>query len=213
MENARTAITSETIPKVLRRHFAQHNRRVFLVALFSIVSVLVFWAAIYFVVYWLVLLAISVCQGIDAQMPVRFLPRFLAAAAILCAIGLLARRLSPDDWAEDHRSAAKIAVDIVLAVPRATVAAFGTIAACQFLNERELGLAWRLLQAIRRERRIGIHALPLEIPDERSQRKIVLALQFAGLIDLRKIGDDFVFTFRDEAARALCQPPVRVSLG
>lgn len=204
---------TDSAPTALRRHFARHNRRVVLLALFTALLVLLFWATIYFVVYWLVLLAISVAQGVDAQMPPFFFRRFVMASVILCVVGFIARRFSQDDRARDSRSIPGIAADVVLAVPRATLSVWGTLAAFQFLNERELALAWRVLQVIGRDGRLNVHTLPVEIPDPRLQRKIVLALQLADLIDFRKLGGEFAFTFRNDAARALCQPAVRMKLG
>lgn len=194
----------------LRRHFAQHNRRVFLLACMTALTTLAAWAALYFLAYWLVLLVVTVDRTVEARMPASFPFVFAGVALTLCALAWVIRRLSPDEFPRDKKSIPEILLDFILTVPRMTLAIWGTLRALQFLDERELALAMQLLQRIERENTLPIYSAPLEIADERMRAKILLALQITEIIEARKTKDGIVLALRGEEARALCQRLVRL---
>ena len=194
----------------LRAHFAQHNRNVLFLALLNFAVVCASWALLYFVLYWLTLLAISVERPNEAQAPVHFPQIFAACAIALCFFAWLLRRLQPNEMPRDKKSLGEILLDFVLMVPRMTLAIFGTLRAMFFFREPELLLAQRLLERIDREETLPLHAVPIEITDENTRLKILLALQITGLIDMRKSDEDFVLALRGEKARLLCQQHVRL---
>jgi hypothetical protein len=206
-------IDSDAIPSALRAHFARHNRHALLFAALTLVAALVFWAVIYATAYWLTLLGLAVVRGEYAQVPAWFLTAFLIVALVLCGISYAMRRASPNELPRDDKSFFDICADFLLAVPRMTLAVWGNLSAYQFLTEREMRLAWRLLQKIGEQRRLGIHSVAAEIPDRRLEQKIVLALQLAGLIELKKTDDGFFLALHGDEARALCEPRVRIETG
>lgn len=177
------------------------------------IAACVSWALLYFVAYWLILLLLAINNPADAEMPRNYSAVFITVGAVLCFLAWIMRRLSPDEYPRDRKSIWEILLDFVLMVPRMTLAIWGTLRALQFLDDHELSLAMRLLQRIEQETSVPVYSVPLEIPDERSREKVVLALQIMELVDLRKKENDLVLTMRDDRARALCQSLIRLNLG
>ncbi|MEA3188491.1 MAG: hypothetical protein QOD99_2321 [Chthoniobacter sp.] len=194
----------------LRRHFARHNRRVIGLALATAVAALAFWGLIYLVLYWLLLLAISVAHPANAHIPLNFTHIFFASALVLCALGWVGQRLAPNEMPRDKKSPFEIALDFFLAVPRMTLAIWGNLRALQFLTNHECRLAQRLLEAIASTERFGFHQVPLEIPDERTREKILLALQISELIEIRQRAGELLIALHGAEALALSQNLVRL---
>jgi hypothetical protein len=197
-------------PDRLRAHFARHNRRVLIFALITAAAAVTAWALLYFIMYWLVLLMLTVNRPLETEMPVFFPHAFIGIALALCFWAWLLRRVSPDESPRDKKFIWEIVLDVILMVPRITLSIWGTLRAYQSLDKRERGLALNLLQRIERDEPLPVYAVPQEIPDERARIKILLALQITELVNLRKRDEDFVLALRDENARALCHPLVRI---
>lgn len=201
---------NDTVPAPFRAHFKRHNRRVLLLAFFTLLLALGFWALIYLAVYWVTLLTLTAWRGIDATMPGFFMEGFVASAVILCAIGYIAHRISPDESPKDKQTWWKIAFDLLLAIPRVTLTAWETLTAYRFLNERDLTAAWWLAEKVGREEKISMQSIPVEMPDPAQRRKVILSLQLAELIDVHRENRELVVTLHDKKARLLCQPHVRI---
>ncbi len=172
----------------LREHLARHNRRVaFFVALTLFVAAGL-WFVSYAIVYWITLLFISAVRGLDAHPPDTFPALFIYSAALLVLVSWIARALYPDEIPRDEKSAAELAADLLLAVPRATLAIWGNLSAWQRLTEHELELAAWLIERLRDEERLPLPSLPVEIPDRTARRNIVFALQLCQVIKMRRTG-------------------------
>ncbi|SRR5581483_7976976 len=198
--------------QLLRAHFVRHNVQVLAFALVTAIAALAFWAAIYFMLYWLLLLALTVASPMNARVPPNFAHVFFASALVLCALCWLAHRLSPNEMPRDKKSPREVALDILLAVPRMTMAVWGNLRALQFLNQHELRLAHRLLQAIAREHRLQLHSVPVEIPDESERVKILFALQITGLIEMQKRNNELTLILRDKNAETIAGVRVKLQL-
>lgn len=197
----------------LRAHFAQHNRRVIGLTIMTALVAAASWALLYFIAYWLTLLALTSAKSLEAQMPPDFSQLFFTVAAALCLFAWWLRRISPDEYPRDKKWLLEILLDFVLMVPRMTLAIGDTLRALQFLNRRELSLAVHLLQRIEQSQSaLPVHAVPLEIPDDRAREKILFALQITELLDFRKKGAELLLGFRDEKARLLCQTFTRIQV-
>ncbi len=201
---------SEAAESPLQQHFARHNRRVIGLALMTLLAAAAAWALVYFVFYWLVLLAMTFARPFDAQVPWQFGPIFAAGALLLCALCWLARRIWPDERVRDKKTILETALDVVLAVPRMTLAAWGNFRALRRLDADEVALAQRLLAAIAREERLSIYKIPLEIPDEKTRVKVLLALQLTELIETRRRDGELLFVLHGDKARFLAEPRVRL---
>lgn len=201
----------DAIPPALRAHFFHHNLTALALAALSLAGAVVFWGLLYLGAYWLTLLASSM-GGVDAEMPAHFSLVFVAGAGALSLLAAWLRWRSPHERVPDHQPLWRILIDLLLAVPRMTFAAWGNAAACCFLTETEMTLAWRLLQKIAAERKIDVQHVAVEIPDARARDKIVMALQIADLVYMKKTDEGFFLTMRGEKARALVVPKVRIDV-
>ena len=196
----------------LRAHLRRHNRRVLGLTILTSIAAIVLWAGLYFVAWWLFLIAVTVARPFDFQPVAGPLVRgFAATAAVLCLSAWIARRLRPNEAARDHKGIAESAMDVLLAVPRVTLAIFGTGAASARLSETELEQAWDLLRRMNEsEKPIRVQELPVDIPDASAREKIILALQLSALIELRQTSLGPVLAFRNAQARRLAEDRVRL---
>lgn len=170
----------------LRAEFARHNHRVLLVVSLTALVAGSLWYLFYAALSWLTVLGASVIKGLDAK-PAEVLPAVaIYSAALLIIVTAIARHWSPDDVARDHRSLLESLADFLLAVPRATLAVWGNLSAWQRLNDHHLAFAGVLLEQLAQEERLPLYHLPLLIPDRRTRRKVVFALQLVQLIELRR---------------------------
>jgi len=196
----------------LRSHLRRHNQRVLVLTVATFVIAAVLWAGLFFVAWWLFLLAGVVAKPFDSQPNAWPLVRgFVATGALLCAIAWLSRYLRPNEAARDHKSFGEHFLDVLLAVPRLTLASFGTGGAAARLSDGELGHAWDLLRRMtERDHPVRVSELPVDIPDPAQRDKIVLALQLSGLVEIRPSAAGPVFAFPDDHARRLAQERVRL---
>lgn len=197
-------------PRGLHRHFARHNRRVWLLASFSLLSLTLLWGALYAACYWLTLLALSVSQGLESSAPESFTARFVACALLFCAAAYVARILSPARLPRDRSTVWSAAGDLLLALPKATLSLKETFAAFHSLKPRELGAAWVLLQAIAKAKRLDMASLALHAPNRALAEKLVLNLQLVGLVEVRRAETGLYLSLRDAEARAVCSKLVRI---
>jgi hypothetical protein len=200
----------DQIPPAFRAHFARHNRQALLLAALALVVSLAFWLLLFFVIYWITLLGLTIAHGIDAQMPRSFKLAFAGSALLLCLLSLLTQKT--DHAARDKKSILEVMGDFVFAVPRATLAAWGNLRAYQFLNEAEMQLAWRVVEKLGRERRIPASEIGGEIAAPGPREKVITALQIVQLVEIWKTDDGFVLKLSNEKARALAAPKIRLTV-
>jgi hypothetical protein len=194
----------------LRAHLQRHNRRVLWLTIATFLFAAALWFALYFVTFWLFLLGHTAVSPFDFQPASGPLVRgFAATAVVLCLFAWVARRMRPNEAARDHKSFVEHFVDVLLAVPRVTLAIFGMSTAAARLSDAELEHAWRLLVRLN-DGTIPMQSLPVDIPDPSMRNRIVLALQLGDLIDIRPTSTGPVIAFRNEKARLLAQERVRL---
>ncbi len=199
---------SSQVPKEFRAYFLQHSRRVMGVAALTLGLSLLLWAGIYFLFYWAALFLITLIQGVDAAEPSGFAFRFLVIAGGLCGWSFLRQALWPYPHIGDRKSAIAIALGAIFALPNMSVSAVKTLTAYRSLDEEDLFAAWRLLGKIARAGSITIQELPIEIPREATRRKVMMALQLTGLIQLQ--GGANRIRIANEAGKRLGQEYVRI---
>jgi hypothetical protein len=92
-------------------------------------------------------------------------------------------------------------------------AIFGTGAAAARLTEPELESAWLLLRRMDLAGTpLPAQSLPADIPDAIMRDRILMALQFSGIIEMRLTDDGPVLAFQNAEARRLAQEKVRLKL-
>ena len=170
----------------LRQRCKEHNQQVLVLSILAAGIAFVLWYVAYAGVFWVVVVANTVVHGVDARPPESLPALFIYAAATLVVVSLAARQFALDDRPRDKKASWEVAAEIILAVPRATIAVCDNFGAWQRLDARELRLAAGLLRRLVRERRLSLHSLPLEVPSPDDRRRIVLSLQLLGAIEIRR---------------------------
>jgi hypothetical protein len=160
---------------------------VVLLAVLTLFVAAALWYVLYAILYWLTLLALSTTRGIEARPPESLPTLFIYSAGLLVFFTWMASCFRPDAMPRDRKTIPEICADLLLAIPRATLAVWGNLSAYQRLTDRELEYAAALLDLLGEEKRLPLHELPREIPDRAIRRRIVLALQLVQLLDVRRI--------------------------
>ena len=196
-------VTIEGTARALRREIARHNRRVALIALFTLAVAAGLWTVLYAVCAWVLMIAFIAIGTERAALPHGFTTLYLTAAA--CAVGYawIDRRFTPNDLPRDDKSYGEIASDFLLALPRITLAVPGTLRAWLRLTGDESALAAAFLHHLGHERRIPLHSVPLDIPGEPARFRILFALQILEAIDLRRDEHALWITLNPRGPRAL----------
>jgi hypothetical protein len=200
-------------PAVFRRHLARHNRHVLLVTAWSLTAVLTAWALVYFAIYWLVLLVLTLGNPFGAVAPASFPLHFGLFGALFIGLVYLERRARPHRRLRDKSTPLELTMDILLALPNATLTSVENLQAIQILAERERGHAWALLERLREIRQLAITELPLEIPEERTRLRVVRALQFLDLVELRDRDGVWLLVLRGTEAARLTDKRFRLKRG
>jgi len=172
------------LARALARHLEAHNRHALLLALGTAVAALLLWVALYVVARWLTLLAVTVIGDGTAPVPRGFDAVFATAMAGLLAYAWVDRRLTPDDRPRDQKSAVEIAQDLILLIPRVTLAIFSTLGVRQRLPPPELDQAAAFLTRLAGAERLPMQAAGYDFPLAEARDRILLALQITGLIDV-----------------------------
>jgi hypothetical protein len=196
----------------LKEHLRRHNRYVLGLTVFTVAASAFLWGGLYFVVWWLFLFFGSAVKSTDfhpASAPV--LQAFAAVAAILCVLAWVSGWLRPNPAPQDHKGLGGHLLDLLLAVPRVTLSVFGTGGAAARLTDRELGYAWNLLRRMdESDEPVPTQSLPVEIPDAKMRKKILLTLQLSRLIEVRATRTGTVLAFANAEAREVAQERVRL---
>ncbi len=183
--------TPESTAKVLRAHFARHNVRVVLLAGGTLVASIAAWLLLYFVGTWLLVIGFAVFDVHLTRIPHGFRIVFIVAAICAIVYAWVDRGLTPNERPGDKKRPMEIFSEFVLAIPRMTLSAGGTLAAWQRLDAGDLRQAATLLHRLSEEKRLPISSVPLDIPDPDAMMRILFGLQLTQVIDVFRDGQEF----------------------
>lgn len=173
---------------LLRAHLRAHNLSVVGASLFSLLLAAILWTGLYMLSYWMLVFGRTVSHPDATELPANFLSGFAILAGTLLLIAWVDRKIFPNDRALDSRPAIEHLADIILLLPRLTLAVWENLTAWVSLSRHEFQSAAALLDRLRGSRQVAIQELPLEIPDEAMRWRILYGLQVAQLVDARRKG-------------------------
>lgn len=180
---------NERLRDALRRTIRRHNELVWLSSLTSAVIVCFMWAGIYFISRWLIIFFSTVVKGLDAVIPQHFDRGFFIVVAIWMIVGWIARQRGFFRTLRSESSSSLTLLELLLTPPRATFGALQNIRNRIRLSEEDLVVATDFLVRVVRAGKMATTNVPVELPDDTSRDKIILALQLLDLIYLRKVDD------------------------
>ena len=189
--------------RALRREIASHNRQVLLIATFTLLVAALLWTVLYAVCCWAVLFSFIVADSARESVPPGF--GLLFAIAALCSViyAWLDSRLTPHALPRDDKRLPEIAADFLLALPRITLAVWGTLRAWLWLSQAECVMAAEFLHRLQRARRAAMHSVPLDIPGGPQRFRILFALQIIRVIEMRRDGNETWITLNSQRPRSL----------
>ena len=196
----------EGTARALGREIARHNLQVAGIALFTLIVAVGLWVVLYAVCCWVVLFFQTAVGTSRVALPHGFTLVFAVAAACSVGYAWLDRRLTPNDVPRDDKSPGEITADFILALPRITLAIWGTLSAAVSLTAHERDEAATFLHRLVRERRIPLHSVPLDITDATARFRILFALQLLEVIDLRRDERELWIRLNSSCPRGLGLP-------
>lgn len=170
---------------LLQTRLARHNRAALGWAVGSLAASVVAWTLLYVVSQWLALLGLSAIVGGDARLPHGFSLGCAVIAAALMTAAWLDRVVLPPSLPRDELIFREVAIDLLLVVPRMTLAIRDNWRARQILRPPEVLLGADLVEKLA-DGRVPLHAVPVEIPEERSRDRVLFALLITETAVLRE---------------------------
>lgn len=194
------------VPSAFRLHFRAHNRRVWALALTSVLAAAVVWWALYFALEWGGLLLLTVLFSVDLPEKPDFQVLFIFLATGLIGLhwlvtGVLGYR---SEKIESFRWW-KVLLDLLLIPAKLTFAGPENFAARVNPSEEDLEAAWLLLQHLQAEKKISLQQLPLIIPDPAQLDEVLWLLGLTGLTDTDDYGGTWWLHLKDDRSRGFVQ--------
>jgi hypothetical protein len=170
---------------LLRSHVREHNWSVLAASGAALLVSGVGWGILYGAVYWVAMIVATVRTfgefGPGPELPVQF----LMAGGIAMLIAAIDAWLFPHERARDVRTLFGHACDLVLFLPRLTLAALHNFTAWVHLPFSARTYAARLIERLRSEQRVPMHELPLEIPHDATRERVLAALEMMQVVEVR----------------------------
>jgi hypothetical protein len=142
------------------------------------------WLFLFGIGYCVAMIATAVNRGIEAQ-PETYPRYFWMSAAGVTMLALLEAWRNPHEIARDERPKLFQLFDIILFLPRITVAALLNFSAWAYLPRVAVPAAVRLLGRLRTQESIPLHELPLDIPNLWLRRRVLAVFEVTQLTDIR----------------------------
>ena len=142
------------------------------------------WLFLFGIGYCIAMIGTALNRGIEAQ-PDMYPRYFWLSAAGMTVLALLEAWRNPHEIARDERSTFIQLFDVILFLPRITVAALLNFFAWAYLPQAAMPAALRLLGRLRMQESIPLHELPLDIPNLRLRRRVLAVLEVTQLTDIR----------------------------
>lgn len=194
-----TARQPETVPSALNAQIAEHNRSCWMAASLSLWCAALAWALAGAIYWGLVVLVEALCGGKPTELPSWFLPVGLCGVVASLAAALINRRRQRFNSVSDRSIIGwHLIAEILLLPARATLLVWDHVDARIVLSEVEREEAWALMRTILGLKRADRSLLARDFPDPGRLSKMLMALQFAGWIDLHRGEQDFYYRVRSD---------------
>ena len=191
-----------------RQRISSHNRHAVIAALLSLVGAWIGWSIAYGLFVGVILGALTVANGQEVLLGERLmsLPEWIHPAAMSAALVLLVWASVDERLNRFHPTSGRAVIgwhilgDVLLLPARLTFGVGHQLATVIRLNHPGQIEALDLLHHIFTEKRCPLHSLGAWFPEAGRLRKLLLALQMAGWIDLLRTEDGWIYIVRSAEA-------------
>ncbi len=165
------------------------------------------WGVLYGGLYWITMFLQTALHGGDAAVPPIFHTTMGVCAIVLMLVAMLDAFLHPHERQVDDRPTIEHIGDILLFVPRLTLAVVQNFDAWPRISSAEIPTAAPLMDRLRGGKNVPLHTLPLDIPHHKTRIRILVALQVAQLAEVRTEGETLVLHLHALAPETFRTPP------
>ncbi len=134
--------------------------------------------------YWVTMFLQTTLHGGDAVVPNVFHSAFGVSALGLILVAIVDAYLNPHERQVDDRPTIEHIGDILLFLPRLTLAMLQNFKVWPRISSAELPTAAKLMDRLR-VKNVPLQTLPLDIPNKRTRARVLVALQVANLAEVR----------------------------
>jgi hypothetical protein len=171
---------------LLRSHVRSHNVSVIAASGVALLVSGVGWLLLYGAASWFTIIGNTIRMLGDAGLPASFHTVCFTVFAIIMGFTALDAWLFPHEEAIDRRTIFGHACDLVLFLPRITLASIYNFSAWARLPFGAMPYAARLLTRLRAEHRVPMYELPLEVPDDAMRERILAVFELTQLTEIRQ---------------------------
>lgn len=180
---------NERLRDALRRKIEAHNKLIIASTIGGSLCVVVLWAILCFVMWWLSVLFLTVSKGVEAEMPQHSSNWITTVVLAWFALGFADRYLHRNASRDTNSSFEKV-LKIVLLPVRVTFAVWDNYRNHIRLSEPDLECATTFLERVFRVGGMTTDLVDGEFPNEQVRDRIVDALKILDLIYIRNRKDD-----------------------
>lgn len=170
---------------LLSAHVRAHNWSVLAASGAAFFLAVIGWSLVYAAAYWAAVL-ITTVQSYGGRIPgAGFQEVCLWVFLSLMGVGLLDVWINRHEEAVDHKSKLQHLYDVVMFLPRLTLAGIVNFSAWAWLPPAGKPHAARLLERLRAEKAVPLGVVPLEIPNDSLRRRVLAVLEITQLVEVR----------------------------
>ena len=184
-------MTSSATITALRAHLREHRLNVLTASALALIFSAIGWGVLYGGLYWVTMFLQTTLHGGDAVVPKVFHSAFEVCALGLLLVAIVDAYINPHERQVDDRPTIEHIGDILLFLPRLTLAAAQNFKVWLRISSAEIPIAAQLMDRLR-QKNVPLHTLPLDIPNKRTRARVLVALQVSNLAEVRTEGETLV---------------------
>jgi hypothetical protein len=197
-------VPTTKVPEAFCARIEEHNRSCWIAAALSLWCAGLAWAVASGLYATGVLLFVAIRSVDTFELPQWFYPAAICGIIGLFFCAAVDRRLGRFKPFPDRSIIGwHLIADVLLLPARASLMVWDYLDARILLSLAEREEAWQLMRRISKMKRADSSLLASDFPDPARLAKMLMALQFAGLIDLHRGEEDWYYRVRSDQERAV----------
>ncbi len=170
---------------MLRAHVRSHNISVLAASGAALLFSLIGWAVLYGVAWWVAMFFATIESHGEAWPGADFHFGCAVAFGGTMLLAVVDSFVFPHEEVVDSRGFFGHVFDVVLFIPRISLASLQNFSAWARIPRAAMPHAVRIIERLRKEQRVPLHALPLELPNDRLRNTMLATLGITQIVEMR----------------------------